>query len=235
MRGFTLLWQKILRSSLWVKESKETRLVWIAMLALRDQDGKIFSSVLGLADAAKVTIEECRVALGILTSPDVDDTSGIDEGRRIREIQGGWEIVTHDIYRFSTEAKREFWKQQQAEYRASKKKDAPPIIPKTPKTETGTTPPELPSKQKPSSIIIPDNLSGDDFSTAWSDWCADRKERKKPLTNRAMELQLKDLSAMGKPRAIEAIRSSIRNGYTGIFEPGGNNGQNQKRPGKIAV
>lgn len=118
MNGFALLWGKILDSSIWVKESKETRLVWITMLAMKNADGKIQASIIGLADRAKVTVGECREALGIFLSPDPDDTSGVEGGRRIREIPGGWEIVNHDLYRFSTEAKREFWRQSKAEQRA---------------------------------------------------------------------------------------------------------------------
>ena len=119
MNGFTLLWGKILESSIWVKESKETRLVWITMLAMKNADGMIFASVIGLADRAKVTVDECREALRIFLSPDPDDTSKIENGIRIREVQGGWQIVNHDLYRFSTETKREFWRQQKAEQRAS--------------------------------------------------------------------------------------------------------------------
>lgn len=128
MNGFSLLWSKILDSSLWVKESKETRLVWITMLAMKNSEGVVQASAVGLADRAKVTPGECREALRIFLSPDPDDTSKVEEGRRIREIAGGWQIINHDLYRFSTEAKREFWRktkaeqrEKQAAYRAQKK------------------------------------------------------------------------------------------------------------------
>lgn len=117
MNGFTLLWSKILDSSIWINGSKETRLVWITLLAMKNHEGRIWASIVGLADRAKVSREECRKALVILLSPDPDDTSKVEEGRRIREIQGGWEIVNHDLYRFSTEAKREFWRTTRAEQR----------------------------------------------------------------------------------------------------------------------
>ncbi len=120
--GFCLLWSKILRSSIWVQESKETRLLWIALMALKDSRGIVQASVVGLADAAKITPEECRSGLRVLLSPDPHDSSGVDEGRRLREVPGGWKIVNHDLYRFSTEAKREFWRTQKAEQRANAKK-----------------------------------------------------------------------------------------------------------------
>lgn len=122
MNGFALLWGKILDSSIWVKESKETRLVWITLLAMKDSDGRIQASVIGLADRAKVAMPECKKALKVFLSPDEDDTSGVEQGRRIREIPGGWQIVNHDLYRFSTEAKREFWRQAKADQREAAEK-----------------------------------------------------------------------------------------------------------------
>lgn len=119
---FALLWGKILNSSIWIRGSKETRLLWITLLAMKNSEGRIFSSLVGLADRAKIKPEECKLSLKVLLSPDPDDTSGVDEGRRIREIPGGWEIINHDLYRFSSEAKREMWRQQKAEQRAKQGK-----------------------------------------------------------------------------------------------------------------
>lgn len=116
--NFSLLWGKILDSSLWVLESKETRLVWVTMLAMKDVDGVVHASIVGLADRAKVTLEECQAALKVLESPDKNDTSGVENGVRIRKIPGGWQIVNNDLYRFSTEAKREVWRAMKAEQRA---------------------------------------------------------------------------------------------------------------------
>lgn len=121
MSGFALVWGKMLESSLWVKESKETRLVWIALLVMKDRDGIVQSSVVGLADRAKVSLAECKEALRVLMSPDPDDTSKVLEGRRITEVPGGWSIVNHDAYRFSTEAKRQYWREQKAKSRIKQK------------------------------------------------------------------------------------------------------------------
>lgn len=120
MNTFSLLYSSILRSSIWVQESKETRLVWVTVLALKDRDGNVYSSMVGLADSAKVSVDECREALVVLMSPDPNDTSKVDEGRRLKEIPGGWHVINHDLYRFSTEARREMWRQQQAMHRAKK-------------------------------------------------------------------------------------------------------------------
>lgn len=125
MSNFALLWGKILESSLWIQGSKETRLVWITILAMKDADGIVQASVVGLADRAKVAPDECREALRVLLAPDPEDTSKVEEGRRLREVEGGWQVVNHELYRYSTEAKRAFWREQKAlqrERKAAKKK-----------------------------------------------------------------------------------------------------------------
>jgi hypothetical protein len=122
--SFSLLWSKILRSSLWIEESKETKILWITMLALKDKNGQIIMGIVGLKDASKLTLDEVKASLAVLLAPDPNDHSGVENGRRLREIPGGWEIVNHDLYRFSTAEKREFWKQQKAEYRAKNESEA---------------------------------------------------------------------------------------------------------------
>src|SRR4030095_5204935 len=118
MSNFALLWNKMLLSSLWINGSKETKLLFVTMLMLKDADGIVLGSLVGLAAMARLTPEECKAALSELLGPDPDDTSGVLQGRRLEEINGGWRIVNHDLYRFSTEARREFWRQQKAEQRA---------------------------------------------------------------------------------------------------------------------
>lgn len=140
-KSFALLWSGILDSSLWLEETKETRLLWVTMLALKDADGKIIMGVVGLEHRSKLTRDEVLEGLKRLSEPDPNDHSGVEEGRRIREIEGGWQIVNHDMYRFSTEAKREFWRQQKEEQRQK----GPQVVkssrkrkPKVPMVQSGT-------------------------------------------------------------------------------------------------
>lgn len=98
MSGFVKLYASILDSSIWA-ESKETRLVWVTMLAMADQHGDVEASVGGLARRAAVTRDECEAALLALSSPDPDDKSGVDEGRRIQKTDRGWFITNHAKYR----------------------------------------------------------------------------------------------------------------------------------------
>lgn len=122
MKGtFALIWDRLLRSSLWIGGSKEARLVWITLLVLKNSEGNVFTSMVGLADAAKLTKDECIKAIEELSQPDPDSYTKDNEGRRIIPIEGGWHIVSHELYRFSTDAKRAFWAEQKAKQRESKK------------------------------------------------------------------------------------------------------------------
>lgn len=115
--GFTLLWSKILDSSVWM-EDKDTRLVWITMLAMKDWEGKVIASPKALAHRARVEPKECEKALKVLLSPDPDSSSQEFQGRRIKEIQGGWYVLNHEKYRYSTaESQRQRWRENKQRQR----------------------------------------------------------------------------------------------------------------------
>ena len=59
----------------------------------------------------------------------------------------------------------------------------------------------------------------DKFRKAWGDWVAFRKESRKPLKPTSVKSQLAKLKEWGEQASIEAIESSIMNGYQGLFKP----------------
>ncbi len=66
---------------------------------------------------------------------------------------------------------------------------------------------------------LPPSLLTAEFSEAWERWQKHRKEKRQKLTPSTTALQLKVLAEYGSLRAVSAIDHSIKNGYTGIFEP----------------
>ena len=121
MSGYTKLFSSILASTIW-REDDKTRLVWITLLAMADKNGVAEGSVPGLADFARVSVEECRASLKKLMAPDPDSRSRIHEGRRIKEIDGGWLLLNHAKYRAKLNAddRREYNRQKQQEWRSRK-------------------------------------------------------------------------------------------------------------------
>jgi hypothetical protein len=96
--SFVKVYQTILDSSVWLEDAA-TRLVWLTMLVMADEDGNVQASVGGLAHRARVSREEAEGALRVLLSPDPDDRSGVNDGIRLAPIRGGWHIVNHREYR----------------------------------------------------------------------------------------------------------------------------------------
>jgi hypothetical protein len=122
MPGYTKLFNSILASTIW-RAPNTTRIVWITMLAMADKDGIVEGSVPGLADFARVEVDEARQALAELLAPDPDSRTGDHEGRRIEVVDGtGWRLLNHGKYRakMSEDERREYNRQKQAEWRNRK-------------------------------------------------------------------------------------------------------------------
>ncbi len=123
MSGYTKLFNSILASTIW-RSSDTTRIVWITLLAMSDKDGVCEGSIPGLADFARVSIEDCEAALAELIAPDPYSRTSEHEGRRVEVIDGvGWQLLNHAKYRMkmSEDERREYNRQKQAEWRARQK------------------------------------------------------------------------------------------------------------------
>ena len=121
MQGFTKLFSSITTSSVWCHDDK-TRLVWITLLALADRTGKVWTSVPGLAHIARVDRDDCDRALKLLAEKDDDSRTKDFEGRRIAEIDGGFQLLNYLKYRnLARSADRtEYLAEKQREHRAKK-------------------------------------------------------------------------------------------------------------------
>lgn len=126
---FTKLATSITESTVWC-EPDRTRIVWICMLAMADQYGRVLGSVPGLANRARVPIEDTRIALDAFMSPDPDSRTKDNEGRRIEAIDGGWRLLNHAKYRDlrSADDRREQNKLAQRRRREKVKEASSPVI-----------------------------------------------------------------------------------------------------------
>lgn len=109
--GYTKLFQEIVYSTIW-QLPDPVRLVWITMLALKDENHEVRVSVPGLADAAKVSLQDCEKALKILMEPDQYSRTKDYGGRRIAETDGGFCVLNGEKFRkqISKEERREYQK-----------------------------------------------------------------------------------------------------------------------------
>ena len=95
---FVKLFSSITDSTIWA-EPDRTRLVWITLLAMADAQGCIWASIPGLANRARVPVEDCRTALDTFLTPDRDSRTPDNEGRRIEIIDGGWRLLNYTRFR----------------------------------------------------------------------------------------------------------------------------------------
>ena len=109
MSGYTPLFSSIVTSSIW-QEDNATRLLWVTLLALADASGKIEGSIPGIANIANIPLEECKAALKKLESPDPYSRTKENEGRRIHEIDGGWQIYNYKKFRDKAKSRAEYYK-----------------------------------------------------------------------------------------------------------------------------
>jgi len=106
---FTKLFSSITASTVWC-ESMATRIVWITLLAMADRRGRIYASIPGLANMARVPLEDTERAIERFLAPDKYSRTPDHDGRRIEPIDGGWRLLNHAKYRDirDAEARREY-------------------------------------------------------------------------------------------------------------------------------
>ena len=97
MQSFSKLFSSILDSTIW-SESVTTKIVWVTMLAMTDSVGCVYASIPGLGKRAGVSIDDAQAALKCFLSPDPYSRTKDHEGRRIKEIDGGWQLLNYDKY-----------------------------------------------------------------------------------------------------------------------------------------
>jgi hypothetical protein len=117
MSGYTKLYSSIIHSTIW-REDDKTRIVWITMLAMADMEGNVMASLPGLADASRVTIPECEMALEKLSSPDLHSRSKEKDGRRIEDVDGGWNIINRNKYRDMQADRTEYFREYRRKERS---------------------------------------------------------------------------------------------------------------------
>jgi len=122
---FTKLFASITESTVWC-EPDSTRIVWITMLAMADRKGRVWGSIPGLANRARVTIEQTERALRTFKSPDRYSRTPDNEGRRVEDIDGGWFLLNYEKHRATQdeesvkESKRRYINRRREAERAAK-------------------------------------------------------------------------------------------------------------------
>lgn len=157
-RAYVKLFSSIVTSSMW-SESPATRIVWVTMLAMKDNYQEVHAAIPGLARAANVPLKDTEAAIKKFLSPDPYSRTKDHEGRRIEEIPGGWRILNGEYYRklMSIEERREYKRIKEAERRARMRgkpvdKDGQAVTERGQKSAETETETEIRGKEAPQSF-----------------------------------------------------------------------------------
>lgn len=120
--GFTKLFQELVTSTIW-QEPNDCRVLWITILALKDQNHVCHATVPALAKICDITPEECERYLEQFQQPDKYSRSQEHEGRRIQRVEGGYLVLNAELYQWkgNTEGRRDYIRQKVREHRERKR------------------------------------------------------------------------------------------------------------------
>ncbi len=139
---FTKLFSSITESTIW-SEPDHVRILWITMLAMADKYGRVWGSVPGLANRARLNVPQTEDALGRFQQPDKYSRTPDNEGRRIEVMDGGWRLLNHGKYReirdqeAIKESKRKYINARRAKEREAKRLGVTPVDGGVEKVERG--------------------------------------------------------------------------------------------------
>jgi hypothetical protein len=198
----------------------------------------MIDSVIGVTGFASALLEIgwLRVRNGSLEVPNLD--RHISESAKNRALSGKRKQKSRhgDVTKLSR-SERDKSVTREEKRREEVKTEEPPNPPAggefptnspatSPTAEPATTPVKSPKKARAATIGgeivgIPASLKSLEFERVWAEWLAYRKEKKNPVTATSAGQQLSRLAGWGLAAAIESIRDSIANGWTGLFPPKG--------------
>jgi hypothetical protein len=232
--GYTKLFNEIIMSTVW-REPDHVRILWITMLAIKGRHHVVSASLPGLADAARITFEQCQDALNVLSAPDKYSRSTEHDGRRIEKCDGGWFVLNGEKYRnkMSLDERREYNRIKQREYRANKHVSKESVQKSTEcrhtDTDTETDTDKNKTKAQNRKRFVPPVELGID-SDLWDEWMSNRKKAKAQNTPRAIAAvvtRIKELQAKGHdPQSL--VETANASGWKTVYEPRENgNGNNR--------
>jgi hypothetical protein len=175
-RSYTKLFSSICESTVWA-EPLATRVAWITMLAMADRQGRVWASVPGLANRARITIEQTETALARFMAPDRYSRTPDNEGRRIEPIDGGWRLLNHEKYRdmHDEEARRDYSREWDRQHRPTRTRQNPT------KPDTSDNSRAIPTQAAPAPTPVKSNPlppSGA-FIRFWTAWPKNERKQAK--------------------------------------------------------
>lgn len=202
------------------------------MLAMADRKGRIWASVPGLANRARVPLEDAEKALATFLAPDKYSRTPDHDGRRIEAIDGGWQLLNHAKYRDmrDDEIRREYQREWDRKNRPARNPNEPDKSdknrPQPTKAEAEADTEACKSKAKVAPLALPPWLNVE----TWTAYVQTRKApARKPKSLQGALKKLEGFRAEGfDPNEI--VATSLANGWQGLFPPDARRGPGAQAP-----
>ena len=208
-----------------IADNYPLRHFFMDLLVLADCDGVVGMTPTAIAARTRIPLAEVTAMLAALEQPDHESRTPDHDGRRIARLDNhrswGWCIINYDKFRkiASDEQRREKTRLRTLKWREKSACDAPvthgdagDAMQKQNQNQKNKTQ----SAARP--VVIPESINTPEFSAAWTKWLEHLKQKRKPATDHAQELQLQKLAALGADKAIETINHCIEKNWQGIYE-----------------
>lgn len=175
--SFTKLFSSITESTIWVAPDPH-RITWICMLAMADRKGRVFASIPGLANRARVQVSDVEAAIISFLGPDTYSRTKDHEGKRIEEIDGGWRLINYQKYRAMCdeetikESKRRYINERRARERSVDNSRKSRNQSKQAEAEAERSKTNTPSSAKPRRGSLPSDFT---LTEATLQWCKKRQ------------------------------------------------------------
>lgn len=175
-----------------------------------------------IASACGIGVTAVRIAVGRLEAEGliaVERAAGNPSGRTNRyRVKGCAHVRTCQKAHVAQSAQPVCARAHSA--RSAKRTDSDPSIQTQVFRPKGS--PAADSWESACSAMTTNALRTDGFRAAWDRWWQYRREARKPLTPSTAKAQVRRLEGFGNDDAIQAIDTSIGNGWAGLFPPDGN-------------
>lgn len=197
------------------------------MLAMADRKGRVFASVPGLANRARVPLEDAQIAIDTFMSPDKYSRTPEHEGRRIETIDGGWRLLNHEKYRSirdeetTKEHKRNYINKRRAAEKESSTVDrGTSTVERCRDNAEAEAEAEIKktTSSKAATFVSPEWMP----AQQWSDFIKMRKAMKSvPFTEAACKGVIREVEKLCKQGhdAANLLETAVMNGWRTVYAP----------------
>jgi hypothetical protein len=209
--------------------------LWPIVLSLSDRHGIVDKTPTYIASITGLAVDDVVACLARFCEPDPHSRSRECGGARLRLIDPdrawGWLIVNHAKYRekarkASYDSARTESGEDADRKRASRAVPRSPARSRSPNTNTN----KEEEKREDVNAAAPLPLSDGLNLTAWNEWMAYRSERRLPAYKASSTKKNAGFLAKHTPEVQQQIVDySVRNSYSGLFEPKDTHGTGKSR------